>query len=236
MSLKAIEQHANLKARLAARRAPPTAAKEQRDQSVRAIGEALDALDKLIALAGPTVERLNLKGSAYKRLAVVEHAAGRKAALENMRMWYGKAHELGAEEGDPGYYSQLMVITAEILEQHAEGASADAARRSRLRRIAGSQRKGPDSADFWAGVAVGDALLLAAIADGEISAKEEDEIVKAYLEPWRRGGSRLKLSSVTEQLEFLAAMLQEGPEATGNARRALIEALDRIRGRIEKPR
>ena len=144
VSLKAIEQHANLKARLAARRAPPTAAKEQRGQSVRAIGEALDALDKLIALAGPTVERLNLKGSAYKRLAVVEHAAGRKAALENMRMWYGKAHELGAEEGDPGYYSQLMVITAEILEQHAEGASADAARRSRLRRIASSQRKGPD--------------------------------------------------------------------------------------------
>ena len=144
VSLKAIEQHANLKARLAARRAPPTAAKEQRGQSLRAIGEALDALDKLIALAGPTVERLNLKGSAYKRLAVVEHAAGRKAALENMRMWYGKAHELGAEEGDPGYYSQLMVITAEILEQHAEGASADAARRSRLRRIVSSQRKGPD--------------------------------------------------------------------------------------------
>ena len=148
---------------------------------------------------------------------------------------YGKAHNWGAEEGDPGYYSQLMVITAEILEQHAEGASADAARRSRLRQIASSRasRIRPTSG---AGVAVGDALLLTAIADGEMSAKEEDEIVEAYLEPWRRGGSRLKLSSVTEQLAFLAAMLQEGPEATGDARRALIEILDRIRGRIRKPR
>ena len=92
----------------------------------------------------------------------------------------------------------------------------------------------PVADDFWAGVAVGDALLLAAIGDGEISAAEEQEIVAAYLDPWRRGGSRLKLSSVTEQLEFLAVMLADGPEATGQARQALIVSLNRIRGRVAK--
>ena len=152
-----------------------------------------------------------------------------------MRACYQEAQELAAKEGDPAYYSQLMVMTAEILEQHADGAAADAARRSRLRRDRRDPAQGAESGDFWAGVAVGDALLLAAIADGEISAKEEAEIVKAYLEPWRRGGSRLKLSSVTEQLEFLAAMLAGGPEATLPAREALIAGLNRIRGRIEKP-
>ena len=235
VSLKAIEQYANLKARLAVRRAAKAKAQEERDAAVAAIDEALDALDKLIALAGPTVERLNLKGSAYKRLAVVQHAQARKAALAQMRAWYQKAQELATREGDHAYYSQLMVITAEILAQHADGTPGDAERRKRLRRIAGSQRKGPDSTDFWAGVAVGDALLLAAIDNGEISAKEEAEIVQAYLEPWRRGGSRLKLSSVTEQLEFLAAMLAEGPPSKAPARQHLIAGLDRIRARIEKP-
>ena len=133
------------------------------------------------------------------------------------------------------FYPQLMVATAEILEQHTTGAKAERTRSKRLRELATAQRAQAGTDDFWAGVAVGDALLLAAIGDGEISAAEEQEIVAAYLEPWRRGGSRLKLSSVTEQLEFLAVMLADGPEATGQARQALIVTLNRIRGQIEKP-
>ena len=65
--------------------------------------------------------------------------------------------------------------------------------------------------------------------------RRRGEIVAAYLDPWRRGGSRLKLSSVTEQLEFLAVMLADGPEATEQARQTLIASLNRIRGRVAKP-
>ena len=87
------------------------------------------------------MERLNLKGSAYKRLAVVQHKQDRKAALAEMGVWYGKAQELATQEGDQGYYSELMVMTAEILAQHADGSPGDAERRKRLKRIAGNQRK-----------------------------------------------------------------------------------------------
>ena len=188
-----------------------------------------------MGLAGATVERHNLRGGSYKRLASILRGDKRKAALARMRACYAEAEELARAQGDPVFYPQLMVATAEILEQHATGAKAARARSKRLREVAVVQRAQAQPDDFWAGVAVGDALLLAAIGDGEISAEEEKEIVEAYLEPWRRGGSRLKLSSVTEQLEFLAVMLEDGPEATEQTRRALIASLNRIRGRVSKP-
>ena len=137
----------------------------------------------------------------------------REDALAQMRACYADAENLAKQRGEPTFYSQLMVETADILKQHAIGAKAQSARGRRLRELADAQRlkleAEPDN--FWTGVAVGDALLLAAIGDGEISKDEEESVVLAYLEPWRRGGSRLKLSSVTEQLEFLAAMLADGP-------------------------
>ena len=234
-ALRAIEQHANLSVRLAVRDLRGSRKKADVDRSVAAIDEAVAALDKLVGLAGATVERHSLRGGSYKRLASILHGDKRRAALERMRACYADAEALAREQGDPPFYPQLMVATAEILEQHATGAKAGRSRSRRLREVAELQRLRAEPEDFWAGVAVGDALLLAAIGDGEISDEEENEIVAAYLEPWRRGGSRLKLSSVTEQLEFLAVMLADGPEATESTRQALIGSLKRIRGRVAKP-
>ena len=61
-------------------------------------------------------------------------------------------------------------------------------------------------------------------------------MVEGYLAPWRCGGSWLKLSSVTEQLDFLAEMLATAPDAAKPAGAALLAALERIRRRIAKAR
>ena len=100
-----------------------------------------------------------------------------------MRACYGEAQKLAARRAMPAFYSQLMVRTAEILEQHADGAPPTRRAVSACGGSRTSQRKGPESDDFWAGVAVGDALLLAAIGDGEISAKEEDESSRPISSP-----------------------------------------------------
>ena len=181
------------------------------------------------------MERQNLRGSAYKRLASVQRGKDRADALVLMRAAYAEAQTLALGLGDDAFYSELMVLTAEVLEQHLSGTGDAQARSERLRAIAATQRARAEPDDFWGGVAIGDALLLAAIADGVISAEEEGDVVAAYLDPWRRGGSRLKLSSVTEQLEFLAVMLADGPEATEQSRQTLIVSLNRIRGRVAKP-
>ena len=233
--LRALEQRANLMARHAVRSLAPRPTKKQRATAVAAIEAAVGSLDTLIALAGPTVERQNLRGSAYKRLASVQRGKDRADALVLMRAAYAEAQTLALGLGDDAFYSELMVLTAEVLEQHLSGTGDAQARSERLRAIAATQRARAEPDDFWGGVAIGDALLLAAIADGVISAEEEGDVVAAYLDPWRRGGSRLKLSSVTEQLEFLAVMLADGPEATEQARQTLIVSLNRIRGQVAKP-
>lgn len=235
-ALRAIEQHANLSVRLAVRELRGNHESPEVARSVAQIEAAIATLERLAELAGPTVERHSLRGGSYKRLASILRGEPRQAALSRMRACYLDAEAVAQAQNDPAYYPQLMVATAEILKQHTSGAKTVRSRSKRLRKIAAVQRTSAAPDDFWAGVAVGDALLLAAIGDGKISAEEEREIVAAYLEPWRRGGSRLKLSSVTEQLDFLARMLEDGPESTEVAREALIASLDRIRQRIVKPR
>ena len=214
VSLKAIEQSANLKARLAVRRAPPEAKKEQRDGSVALIRQALDALDKLIALAWPDRRAPQPEGQRLQ-------ATGRGRACRSPQGSPGAdARLLPGSPGARGEGGRSGLLLAADGDDGRDPRAACRRRRRRrgppvtLARIAATQRKGTESDDFWAGVAVGDALLLAAIADSEISAKEEEEIVKAYLEPWRRGGSRLKLARSPSSWNSWPRCWQEGPEPT----------------------
>jgi tetratricopeptide (TPR) repeat protein len=90
-SLRAAEQLSNTLARVAAETVDEAVQQSQKRKSASAalakaaregralIAEAMALLDKLIMLQ-PTMERESLYGSAYKRLALIEAAAGRPAA------------------------------------------------------------------------------------------------------------------------------------------------------------
>jgi tetratricopeptide (TPR) repeat protein len=88
------------------------------------IKEAMQLLDKLLAI-GPTIERESIYGSAYKRLAMIEDAAGDpgKAALaiEQMKSHYAAAEKIAlmALEADPAapvdwFYPAMNRVAAEI--------------------------------------------------------------------------------------------------------------------------
>ena len=82
------------------------------------IDEARALLDTLLAL-GSTVERENLYGSAFKRLAMIEAAAGdpvaERKAIEGMRRHYGKAEEIAKEKKAADlYYPAMNRMAAEL--------------------------------------------------------------------------------------------------------------------------
>ena len=91
--MRALEQYANFRVRLAAERwqqarhLPKAKREDVRLNGVASIESAILDLDTLCRRA-PTVERLNLLGSAYKRLAQLEEAPRQLEALVNMAHHY----------------------------------------------------------------------------------------------------------------------------------------------------
>ena len=77
-----------------------------RENAREEVAKAMALLDMLLAV-GPTVERETLYGSAYKRLALIEAAAGREnqelEAISKMKAHYEAAENLARqrEADDP---------------------------------------------------------------------------------------------------------------------------------------
>jgi tetratricopeptide (TPR) repeat protein len=111
-SLKAAEQLANLRARVAVEAGSPI------DAARAEIAEAIRSLERLVSIH-PTLERLSFLGSANKRLALLEERAGdtdaETAALERMQEHYRAAETLASD--DPSaelFYPALNRMAAEV--------------------------------------------------------------------------------------------------------------------------
>ena len=120
--LHALEELANLQVRDAwetvERAAPGRARKAALAAARKRIAEARTLLDTLLAL-GSTVERENLYGSAFKRLAMIEAEAGDAAAernaIEGMKRHYGKAEDIAKEtKAAELYYPAMNRMAAEL--------------------------------------------------------------------------------------------------------------------------
>src|SRR5690606_34105239 len=111
------------------------------------IARARTALGALVALA-PTQERESLLGSACKRLAQVERAAGDAAAeqgaLTDMAAHYARAEALALQRASADvFYPAMNLLTVDLLL----GRPLDAQRVQRTRESL--QRKRVDDPDFW---------------------------------------------------------------------------------------
>lgn len=129
-SLKAAEQMANLRVRRAWQRVEKGKPAEARGAGARAwqhtveearqeIRDVTALLDSLVALE-PTLERLSIYGSAFKRLAMIEESAGRgteaRKALEGMKARYHAAQALGIKHNDANvFYPAMNALTADLL-------------------------------------------------------------------------------------------------------------------------
>jgi pimeloyl-ACP methyl ester carboxylesterase len=123
-SVRASEQLANLLARDAAERIrdqKKSGAALALDAARAAIEEALSILDKLKGLA-PTAERLSLRGSAFKRRALIERIAGdtrgsrdEMLALTQMKEAYAEAEGQAVKEGSARFYPGQNRLAAELV-------------------------------------------------------------------------------------------------------------------------
>jgi tetratricopeptide (TPR) repeat protein len=210
--IRVIEQLANLLTRRAAARRTADPQKE--------IHEAIALLKGLPELAGGghTAERWSLLGSCNKRLAQVTTDEPRIAALRTMRWCYGQAFKRWEKTGKFDTYSLLNQLAADtllaLLNVPPAADEIGIGRDEALLRAENEARTlDDDDPNFWNGVTLADVALGRALLQGRLDDGVRQEVIAAYLRPWRRGASALKFSSVLEQIEFLIAILC-GTDAT----------------------
>jgi tetratricopeptide (TPR) repeat protein len=223
--IRVIEQLANLMARRAA------IEKAKRGDPKKEINEAIALLMGLPKLAdgGLTAERWSLLGSCSKRLAQVTSGDERIGALKEMRRCYGEAFRRKEAGGKFDTYSLLNQLLADTLLGQL-GIAADDKEPSidldggLLRAENEAQTLDNDDPNFWNGVALADVALGRALLLGQLDEKVQQQVIAAYLRPWRRGASALQFSSVLEQMEFLIDILASHP-ALGGATGAIVAQL-----------
>jgi tetratricopeptide (TPR) repeat protein len=218
--LRAVEQLANLRARLAVRefRDKPETERNPVD-AIAVIQRSLRMVEALNEAAGATAERLSLQGGCWKRLGQVQSSSrGADDALVNMAECYDAAGNLPGK--DPGY-AKLMACNARLCAAVRSGADCGVMA-DILHGFADSPPSDED--DFWVLIRWGDVrtnlaiLETAATQNTDIFKRDIEAIKNAYSRAWRHVGSPVKMRSVTEQLEFYEDIFASGAPQTASRR------------------
>jgi tetratricopeptide (TPR) repeat protein len=236
-SIKAIEQLANCRIRLAVQKlqTDPDGFKAARSTIKQQIAE----LRLLIKTLGETAERWSMIGSGYKRLAQISKGRSLKAleeALNEMEMAYDNAWKKAPDDAYPltnALVAKVILLLRSSDSQDIHNKLQDLLKdEDKATRLAGIARDiAPD--DFWACIATTDVSLVAHMLDyiesgsTDVDPAPFDKLVEEYRETWNRFGSVRELNSVIEQYGFLLAMLN-GIER----HKSLADALTKIRSSL----
>lgn len=244
VSLRIFEQLSNLRVRVALQGVKEAGAspREAKSRTVRLATEharatikaEMERLEQLIAFQ-ETSERQSLRGSAMKRLAMLERDAKRaKAAgqaIKAMAGCYRRAVELAVEEGaDNLFYPAINLLAAELAlpptapAQFPKGLSAPLFEQA----LKSVQAKNDQDPDFWSRVAEPELALYQALAKGDL-ATHSASILSAFRQVWglSRGGA--EWGSVIDTLEFVTDPYQERvSEKAGKAARLFVEELKQL--------
>jgi hypothetical protein len=229
--VKAIEQLANLRARQAVisfRNAPSTS--RDIDAAAEEIAAARKLVEDLVLLLGPTMERLAIVGSCWKRLAQVRASSlCADEALIEMAEAYRKSAAC-VPEGAAGRSYPLLMHNAALLMTwlRCGRAEGEAARKDLLSLTKAADMEALE--DFWQLIEAADAQMTAAMATGAIGTDDEATILQGYRRAWEYIGSPIKLMSVVEQFDFYEDVLGSGSVDTKPARLAIIASVQRIGG------
>ncbi len=215
VSLRAVEQRANFVVKAALRQAlsgQRLAAGEENGPVAR-MRAAIDDLASLRRL-GETRERLNLLGSAYKRLSWIAGDAGtRDDALVETARCYAAAHERVNAKAIVDAYpltNWLMAAAVASWFRPQDGAlRVPDAPRLATEGIRWSEAKEAKEPDFWSTVATADCRLAARLQSGTLGKAAVDEITADYRRAIGRGASPKEVGSVREQIDYLLAMAKQ---------------------------
>ena len=236
VSIRAFEQYANLQARQAVAGAKAGLTKQEVDAAGKQIKDAVELLDQLDTLAtmmraggaATTVERACLRGSAYKRLALIRAMAGEATdkvvkELKTMQKHYKEASDLYREEnhGKINFYPYANYLTAttimRLLSGRFQGLSPE--EKKTLEKVK-KDAELTDQTDpsFWSMVSGTDCTLIAAINDGTLE-HAKTRIVEGYLAAKKRSASPREFRSITESIEALIHLINAKPGTTTSRNR-----------------
>ncbi len=240
MTLRDIEQLANLQAREAARKMSGencAALLPDIDQAIHLLemvmgltpgsGEKPDGVGRPVL--AKTGERLALLAGSYKRKAWIS-ADGREAALAQMTHFYRAAFELAQDQGRFDAYPLLNWLTAEVCLAWQKGIPPfnDATGSERLQLLhqvqAELDRAIEKEKSFWTLVMRVDAELLQVLCQGELTARQTKLIADKYRDAALLGSPR-EFASVLDQIDFLIAM--------AGARKQIAKDLNSLRRKLD---
>ena len=222
------------KQRAAARRARAHAERSVQAAIKRADGlmaQSLELLTKLMAV-GPTMERASLIGSVYKRKALVDGAARRRARvrrdLEQMRSSYQKAQDLGEKTGASDlFYPAANRLTADVA-LHAGTRRWRALDRELASIVRKSLKaKSADDPDFWSVVGETELDQYEALAKGKLAA-ELKQLARAYEDLHKRVTATRMWASVYDTA--CVVLPNYASRATAREQKAANELLSLLRG------
>jgi hypothetical protein len=173
------------------------------------------------------VERENLLGSAWKRLAQVETGDKVLHALRQSQQHYARAEALVLETGgDELFYPLMNGLAVQLRLAALQGQAkveVDLARVAAARQSL--QAKGTAAPDFWSVAAVPELQLLQALAQGRLAA-ERASIELGFDDLARRASAQHLWKSVYDQAVFvLQPHADQAKGAEGVAARALLKQL-----------
>jgi pimeloyl-ACP methyl ester carboxylesterase len=199
------------------------------------IGDAISLLHQLLALH-PTMERESLCGSAYRRLAMIEGAAGKSGAearaIAAMKEHYARAEALGRETHPSDFfYPALNRMAAEVVLNAGRGrkTALDAARVTDVRRCL--QTKVRNDPDFWGVVGLTELRLYETLA-GRSLAAERASIESEYQDLYERVKAAANWASVYDTACFV--LPKYGKHASAGERKAA-DALLAFLQRLAEP-
>ena len=216
---------ADRKARAAAKRAVNAAERALRKSLASArtqIKNGIALLEKLGELH-PTMERESLRGSAYKRLALIAAAAGQAAeerrAMEATKRHYARAVAIGRESQAPNvFYPGLNYLAAELaLNAGRRGwkgidkAIVEATRQS-------LDAKSESDPDFWSVVGQTELQLYTVLAEGRKLAAARESLDRTYTDLHKRVAASWLWGSAYDTAGFvLRRYAARAPAAEGKA-------------------
>lgn len=162
------------------------------------------ALEQLVAIGG-TMERLNLCGSAQKRLAMLERKAGNKLAEDHalvaMGEWYGEAEAVAASRGlADGFYPGLNRVAAACVRHAGDPSWSGLDSLDSLRQaLSDKVRSDPD---FWSVIGQVELALYQALASRSLKSQRE-AIQAGYANLHLRMQDPGQWGSAWDQLEFV---------------------------------
>jgi len=233
-SMKVAEQLGNLRARQAWKhvsKAPASGPALARalDEGRVQIMHALALLEPLAALQ-PTLERLSLCGSAWKRLVLLEARAGNKAAeraaLTKTTEYYRQAEQRAANSGHPElFYPAMNRLAGELVMEAANPKWAGFDPEAMLAVRQSLQTRVRTDPDFWSVAGLTELQMLDALGtrnEEGLAARSLagtlPELLVAYTDLRSRVAATGMWGSVADQADFVLTAWQQA--ADGSEREA----------------